>query len=139
MKNYLTTPEPALALMSAAIRIDGLVEINPEHPGEQGKKGSEWQEEEYGGNHDFLERPVRPPPQHQPKNSDSSQAKSIADIHRAQEVAFFAFELQVADRTAFVHSRKQEKRPAEDLTAAAAGTELKEDAACGGNIPFGHV
>src|SRR5207245_7151425 len=83
--------------------INGLVKVNPEHTSKKRDRGCERQEQYGGPEDDFGNPPARQIPKQYGDWRDDQNAQRVTEIHSAQEIARFAFELEIADGTAFAH------------------------------------
>lgn len=111
-----------------AFGVDGLVEIDPEDAGKECDCGCEGKKQHDGPDDVFRDPPAGHRPQQCGEECDDRNSQSVADVHRAEEVARFAIELEIADGAAVVHLGK----PAEDGIAknasrTAAGAALAEN------------
>ena len=110
--------------------VDGLVEIDPEHAGQQCDRGRERQEQHDGPDRIFRDPPASHRPQQCRKERDDHDSQTVTDIHRAQEVARFAVKFEIADGAALVHHGKSpEDGITENVSRAAPGTALAKNIA----------
>src|SRR5258708_3747552 len=109
--------------------INGLVKVNPEHPGKKSDRGRERQEQYGGPEDDFGDPPARQITKQYGDLRHDQNAHQGTEIHCAQKKARFAFELEIADGTALAHLwESPEDGVPKDSADAAAGATLLENA-----------
>src|ERR1700741_4402506 len=116
-------------LLTKRFWIDALVKIDPQHAGKKRDGGRERQEQYGGPEDDFGDPPSGQEPNQCCDWPQDQDAQGKTEIHGAQKITRFAFELQIADGAALAHLRKSAKDGGLKNSAdAAAGTALLENA-----------
>src|SRR5579864_7350509 len=70
----------------AAVRVKGLIKIDPEDAGEIGNRRRQWQEQDDCPEHIFRDPPAGCGPQRGCDPSNDHQGQPVADVHRAQKI-----------------------------------------------------
>src|SRR5262245_19887162 len=115
------------------IRIDGLVEVDPEDSREAADERSQRQEQ-HDPRHDApLQGPARDDPDRDAQDGDHDDAQGEADVHGPEEVAGLSLEPQAAHSAPLLHpGETPHDRRGVDLALAAPGAEPAADAGPGG-------
>jgi hypothetical protein len=90
--------------LGSAFGIDGLVEINPEHAGEQGDCRCKRQEQDDSPDYVFGDPPPGDGPQQRREDRDDHDSQAVAHVHRSKKIARFALKLKIADGAASIQS-----------------------------------
>lgn len=113
-----------------ALRVNFLVEINPQYAGEKSDSRSEWQEQNGGPEDDSRNPPASQNPQEQGDWCHDQDTQAVTEVHGAEKVAGFTLKLEVTYGTALAHFwESPEDGIAEDSANEAAGAALFENAA----------
>jgi hypothetical protein len=108
--------------------IEGLVQIDPEHAGEERDARSERQEQNHCPDDVLGDPPSRDGPEQRREQRDDGKCQTKADVHGPQKIPFLPLKLEFADGTALAHPREaQEDRGEENSSPAAAGTSLAQN------------
>jgi hypothetical protein len=130
---------PRVELTTSAFGIDGLVEIDPEHTGEQGDRRRERQKQDDGPDCVFRDPPTGDRPEQCREERNDHDTQTVTHVHGAQKIARFALKLQIADRAALIHLGESAKNGiAKDASHAAAGTTLPNNVSHGREFAGGH-
>jgi len=117
--------------------INLLIEVDPENAGEEGDGRGEWQKDDDGPDYISGDPPTCRRPKEKREERNEQYAQGVADVHGAEEVAWFALEMEMADGALFVHfGEAEEDGMVKDFSDAAARAALAknidERGACGG-------